>query len=580
MPISDIFRPRIAAKLRRLYGSEAVGVMRRIDALADRYASLRERIDRRLYGEHTVLMITYGDQVQCEGRPSLQVLNGFLHEYGLDKVISGLHILPCFPYSSDDGFSVIDYRQIDPALGDWRDVDSLAKSFGLMFDFVVNHCSQQHQWFQAYLRGEEPYTDYFIDVDPSADLSAVTRPRSTPLLTPFETQRGTRHVWTTFSADQVDLNFANPHVLLEMLDVLLFYVQHGARAIRLDAVGFLWKTIGTGCIHLPQTHTAVKIMRDLLDDVAPGTVIVTETNVPHEKNISYFGGGDGDEAHVVYNFSLPPLVLDAFLTADATPLNRWLSTLDYPGPGMTFLNFTASHDGIGVRPLEGLVPRERVLALAERVRRRGGRVNTRRKPDGTDVPYELNIAYFSALGSPEGLPPDLHARKFLTSQGLMLAIRGVPGIYFHSLVGTPNFEEGVRRTGRNRTINRRKFQVDELRAILNDQSSAQRLVLDGYQKLLAVRTSQPAFHPDANQEVVQTGNESLIALVRSSQDGEQKILVLANVGDKPAGVDLSATGGFAPDRELLTGQPIREREYEIDPYDIAWIASDYRGEEQ
>ena len=573
MPISDVFRARIAAKLRRLYGNRAEAVLRRIDELADRYASLRERTDKRLYGEQTIMLITYGDQLRCDGRPSLQVLNGFLHEFGLDKVLSGIHVLPFFPYSSDDGFSVIDYRQVDPPLGDWDDVDSLARSFGLMFDFVVNHCSQHNAWFQSYLRGEAPYTGYFIEADPQADLSAVTRPRSSPLLTPCETNRGTKHVWTTFSDDQVDLNFANPDVLVEMLGILLFYIRHGARSIRLDAIGFLWKTIGTNCMHLPKTHTVVKIMRDLVDDVAPGTILLTETNVPHEENVSYFGGGDGDEAHAVYNFSLAPLLLDAFLTGDARPFCRWLADLEYPGWGMTFFNFTASHDGIGVRPLEGLVSQGRFDALVDGVRRRGGLVGTRQKPDGTDAPYELNVTYFSAIDSPEGLPPDVHARRFLASQAVMLAVRGVPGIYFHSLVGTPNDHAGVERTGHNRSINRRKFEIDELRQILRDEGSAQRMVFEGYQKLLAVRTRQPAFHPDAEQSVIDVGHDSLIAIARTSRDGSQQILTLANVADEAVQVDLSSLGDVAVDRDLLSGRLVDDGRYEVAAYDIAWLAS-------
>ncbi|MHC4400995.1 MAG: alpha-amylase family glycosyl hydrolase [Planctomycetota bacterium] len=570
MPISDVFRPRIVAKLRQLYGARAEEVLAGVDEVADRYASLRDRVDGRLYGPQTVMLITYGDQIRSEGRPSLGALNGFLHEFGCDKVISGVHVLPCFPYSSDDGFSVIDYRKIHPDLGDWDDVDSLGKSFGLMLDFVVNHCSQHNPWFKAYLRGEEPYSGYFIDVDPAVDLTAVTRPRSSPLLTPFETAGGTKHVWTTFSADQVDLNFANPDVLLEMLDVLLLYVKHGARAIRLDAIGFLWKEAGTTSMHLPQTHTAVKIMRDLLDDVAPGTVLITETNVPHEENVSYFGAGD--EAHAVYNFSLAPLLLDAFLSGDAGPLNRWLAGLEYPGPGMTFFNFTASHDGIGVRPLEGLIPRERLDALVDRICRRGGLVNTRRRADGTDAPYELNVAYLSALDSPEGLPPELLARRFLASQGVMLALRGVPGIYFHSLVGTSNYHQGVEATGQNRTINRRKFEADELRGILSDPAGTPRLVFDGYLNMLGARVRQPAFHPDAPQAVADTGHESLIAFERSSRDGSQRILVLANVGEEPVSVDPAASGSGLQ-QNLLTGEPVPRGTYEIGPYEIAWLAS-------
>ena len=570
MPVSDVFRPRIVAKLRQLYGANAEEVLQGIDELADRYGLLRERPDQRLYGPQTVMLITYGDQIRCEGRPSLQAINGFLHEYGYEKVISGIHILPCFPYSSDDGFSVIDYRQIDPALGAWEDVDSLGKSFALMLDYVVNHCSQQNAWFQAYLRGEEPYREYFLDVDPETDLSAVTRPRNSGLLTPFETSEDKKHVWTTFSADQVDLNFANPEVLLEMLDVLLLYVKHGARVLRLDAIGFLWKEIGTNCMHLPQTHTVVKIMRDLLDDVAPGTILVTETNVPHEENISYFGAGD--EAHAVYNFSLAPLLLDAFLTGDAGPLNRWIGTLEYPGPGMTFFNFTASHDGIGVRPLEGLVSPERLEGLVEGVRRRGGLVNMRKKPDGTESPYELNITYVSALDSPTGLSPDDHARKFLAAQGLMLALRGVPGIYFHSLVGTENYVEGVEQTGHNRTINRRKYDSNELRQILSDEDSVQRKIFDGYRRMLAVRIAQPAFHPDAKQTVLETDHQSLVALMRTSLDGNQQILVLVNIGEESVNVDLARFGEVEVEEDLLSGRPVEHREYKVAPHDIAWLA--------
>ncbi len=568
MPVSDTFRPRIAAKLRRLYGSSAECVLRRIDDLADAHGSLRERVDRRLYGEHTVMLITYGDQIRREGQPSLQVLNGFLHEYGLDKVLSGIHILPFFPYSSDDGFSVIDYRQVDPSLGDWDDLDSLGHSFGLMFDFVVNHCSQQSTWFQEFLRGGEPYDDYFITADPQTDLSAVTRPRSSPLLTAFETKRGTQHVWTTFSADQVDLNFANPDVLLQMLDILLLYVGHGARAIRLDAIGFLWKQVGTNCMHLPETHLAVKIMRDLLDDLAPGTVLLTETNVPHEENVSYFG--DGDEAHAVYQFPLAPLILDAYLTGDARPLRQWLSELEYPGPGMTFFNFTASHDGIGVRPLQGLVSSDRRDLLVEEVRRRGGLVNMRRRPDGSESPYELNITYFSALGSPEGLAPQDHARRFLASQALMLALRGVPGIYFHSLVGTANDQAGVEATGQNRAINRRKFDADVLRQILNDPASVERLVFDGYTKLLAVRTRQPAFHPDGAQQVIHLEDPALLAFLRTGVHGRQQILVLANVSDRPQSVDITAVTGMQSRGDLL-GQSEPAKHISLVPYQVAWL---------
>ena len=562
-------RSRILELLCQLYGSSADELFARIEELVDRSQDLRTREHDTLWDERSVVLITYGDQVRCDGKSSLAAQQQFLIENGLDKLISAVHILPFFPYSSDDGFSVIDYRRVDDNVGDWTDVDRLGQSFDLMFDFVVNHCSQENEWFRRFLAREEPYANFFVEADPTADLSAVTRPRSTPLLTPFESADGERHVWTTFSADQVDLNFACPDVLIEMLEILLLYIQHGATIIRLDAIGFLWKTIGTTCMHLPETHAVVKLMREVVDEVAAGTILLTETNVPHDENVSYFG--DGDEAHMVYQFSLAPLLLDAFLTGDAEPLNHWLSELEYPGAGMTYFNFTASHDGIGVRPLEGLVSQERVDGLVESVRERGGRVNMRVKPDGTESPYELNITYFSALDSPEGLPPKLHARKFLTSQGIVLALRGIPGIYFHSLVATPNYNEGVEQTGQNRTINRRKFKTEELQQILSENDSVQRFVFDGYREMLDVRIHQPAFHPDAEQTFVETEHPSLIAFVRTSCDESQRILVLANIGSDAVEINLSRMTDLNWRTNLLDGKTIAGAVYRIEPFGIAWI---------
>ena len=569
MSLSQQFRSQILNELQLLYGDRAEAVLHRIDDLSDRFEGPRESNRGSLWNERSVVLITYGDQVRGEGEAALEAQRQFLLDFELNAVINTLHILPFFPYSSDDGFSVIDHRHVDPNVGNWSDVDRLGDSFGMVFDFVVNHCSQHNAWFQGYLQGEEPYTDYFIDVDPSADLTAVTRPRSTPVLTPYQTHDGTKHIWTTFSADQIDLNFASPHVLLEVLDILLLYIQHGAIVIRLDAIGFLWKRIGTTCMHLPETHTVIRLMRALIDDLAPGTLLLTETNVPHEENIRYFG--DGDEAHAVYQFSLAPLLLDAFLSGDAGPLNRWLSSLQYPDKGMTFFNFTASHDGIGVRPLEGLVSQAHIGALIESIRRRGGLVSMRKEPDGTNSPYELNITYLSAIDSLEGMPPEDHARKFLTSQGVMLSLRGVPAIYFHSLVGTTNDTAGVQQTGHHRTINRRKFDSHELRHILADSNSVQRKVFDGYRHMLAVRIAQPAFHPDAEQRILDTGHKSLIAFTRISQDGTQRIHVLANVGEATVRVDLSTFTTDKLERNLLDDQPVIGTEVEIGPFEIAWL---------
>jgi sucrose phosphorylase len=564
--------PRVRARLAFLYPDAVETCLEQIAQMARAHVAESPPPERRLWHEQDVVLITYGDQVQSHDGPALRSLTDFLLDYELRDCLNTVHLLPFCPYSSDDGFSVIDYRRINPVLGDWDDVAYLRRRFDLMFDLVLNHCSQQHEWFQQYLAAQEPGREYFIAVDPATDLTGVTRPRSLPLLTPYETSEGTKHVWTTFSADQVDLNFAAPAVLLEMLDILLYYVRQGARMIRLDAIAYLWKEMGTSCIHRPQTHEIVRLMRDVLDAVAPHVLILTETNVPHAENVSYFGRGD--EAHMVYQFSLPPLLLDAFLSQRADVLSSWLTDVCETSPGNTFFNFTASHDGVGVRPLEGLVDRRRFDALVDAVKARGGYVSTKRDAAGGDSPYELNISYFDALGEPGGADPEGHVRRFLASQAVMLALRGIPGVYFHSLVGTPNDHAGFRGSGHARRINRRKYKRRELDQILAEPSGVQRRVFDGYRRLLRVRVAQPAFHPDARQQVLEAAEPSVLAFCRTSLDGRQRIVCATNVAAKCQTVELPDLSPHEGVVDLISGRPpvSTERGLEFLPGQTMWLA--------
>ncbi len=528
------------------------------------------RTERIGWDQQDVVLITYGDQIRDEQQPPLGALREFLVGRGFAQLINTVHILPFTPYSSDDGFSVIDYRRVDPNLGTWEHIAQLGSRFELMFDLVLNHISRQSRWFQDYLQGVSPYERFFIEADADADVSQVTRPRSLPLLTPVDTSRGQRHVWTTFSDDQIDLNYDEPEVLVEMVSVLLDYVAKGARIIRLDAVAYLWKELGTNCIHLPQTHEVVKLFRQILQAVAPHVWLITETNVPHDENISYFG--NGDEAHMVYQFSLPPLLLDAFISHDATAVMRWLGGLGNPPPGATYFNFTASHDGVGVRPLEGLVSTARRNALADWVKQRGGRISTRRNPDGSDAPYELNVSYVDALGVPSG-NVEIQTRRFLASQAIMLSLRGVPGVYFHSLVGTQNDVAAVEASGQPRRINRRKFRRDELDHALAQPGTLQQQIFQGYQELLKVRISQPAFHPDASQRPVESDDARVIAFARESLDGRQTILVLSNVCNHTIDLDAGKFVGSSQGRDLLSGRALDGRgRFRLDPYQVGWIA--------
>ncbi|NOY99461.1 MAG: sugar phosphorylase [Chloroflexi bacterium] len=484
-------------------------------------------VERRV-SEKDIILITYGNMVQKEGQAPLKTLADFLQKYFGD-VISSVHILPFYPYSSDDGFSVIDYRQVNPDLGTWDDIATLGKNFRLMFDAVVNHISVQSAEFQGFLKGDPKFQNFFIVVDPETDTSQVFRPRSSPLLTPFETTDGEKFVWTTFSADQVDLNYANPVVLIEVIKLLLFYVAHGAEFIRLDAVTYLWKDLSTNCINLPETHCIIQLIRLVLDFAAPNVALITETNVPHQDNIAYFGNGL-NEAQMVYNFALSMLVLHTFHSGNAETLSNWASTLELPSCRATFFNFLAGHDGIGVTPVKDILSPEDIERAIERTRQLGGNIAYKNDGDGSQSPYELNINYLNALDDPENpaTDPAIIADRFLAAQAIMLALRGVPGIYFHSLVGSQNWEEGVAQTGRYRTINRQKLQLDELEAELADPRSLRHHVYQGFHHLLDVRQGHPTFHPFGEQEILPI-HPAVFSLLRTSPDGDEHLLCLQNI---------------------------------------------------
>jgi len=587
--ISQTLQTRILDHLVFLYGTEqADAVWQRLEKILSdfhrRNPGLAGASAVRPLTEQDAVLITYGDQFQEPGVPPLQTLHRLLGKT-LGSPTSAVHILPFFPYSSDDGFSVVDYTQVDPDLGTWADVERLGQDFCLMFDAVINHISRQSTWFQRFLAGDPAYADWFIAFDPDAPtgwVPQVVRPRALPLLTPVQTAAGETLVWTTFSDDQIDLNYAHPPLLLKILEILLFYVEMGAQIIRLDAIAYLWKKIGTPCIHLEETHRVVKLMRSVLDVVAPGTILITETNVPHEENISYFGhprpeGQGTDEAQLVYQFPLPPLIMHSLLTGSARALSRWAADLEVP-PQATFFNFTASHDGIGVMPARGLLSEGQIQALVDATLAHGGQVSYKTNPDGSRSVYELNISYFDALSDPAaGEPLAVQVQRFVASQAIMLSLAGVPGIYVHSLLGSRSWPEGITRTGRNRSINREKFDRSALERALADPASLRSRVLAAYRHLLQARGSQPAFHPYGQQQVLHL-DERVFSLLRISPQGDSRALCLHNVSGQPLSIETSVDG-ILPQastcRDLLTAEAYAVEGgrliLSLPPYAVRWL---------
>jgi sucrose phosphorylase len=589
--------PRIVNLLCSLYGETVGGHtgVQLADLLAKGRAAQTAASLSCALSERDVLFITYADQVREPGIAPLRTLAAFC-EKRLAGIVSGIHILPFYPWSSDDGFSVKDFFAVAPEYGTWDDIAAFRPRFDLMFDAVFNHMSAKGDWFQRFLRDEPEFLDFFVTVQGNPDLSQVVRPRALPLLTEFPIVRsyaftrpgplegGTpnpsrRRVWTTFGADQVDLNVQNPRVLLALLEALLFYVAHGARFIRLDAIAYLWKTLGTPCIHLPQTHAVIQLMRAVLDEVAPQVQLITETNVPHADNLSYFGDGT-NEAQFVYNFALPPLVLHALLRGDTSHLTNWATTLKAPSNRTTFFNFLASHDGIGLNPARGILPQPEIDFLAGRCEAHGGFISYKDNTDGSKSPYEMNIVYFDVLNDPAaGESLETQVNRFMVAQAIMLSLAGVPGIYFHSLFGSRNDRAAALANGINRRINRQRLTLAELESDLADKGSLRAGVFERYRVLLKARRSHAAFNPHAEQRVIE-GNKRVFAVLRTAVTGRDWVLCLHNVTNAFVKLNIITMDAASTTTwtEMLGEKPNAVStngtlSVLLQPYEVRWLAA-------
>lgn len=571
---NDLFK-RLCVHLQSLYPAENSTLLadRCLKAMRLKGTEACPTPHRNIWSEKDALLITYADSLRAPDRSPLQTLTQFALTH-LQESFSIIHLLPFFPYSSDDGFSVMDYSTVNPATGTWKQVTELSRSFKIMGDLVINHCSARSFWFENYLKGQSPGNGYFYEGDPAQDVSQVVRPRTSPLLREVTTAQGVRYVWCTFSHDQVDLNFENPQVLIEILAIIRLYLDKGIRWFRLDAVAFVWKKPGTPSINLPETHELVRLLRLLMEHTEPDTVIITETNIPNAENLTYFG--NANEAHLIYNFSLPPLLLNSMVTGSCHHLKRWLMSMPPAQYGTTYLNFIASHDGIGLRPAEGLLSDWELKNLLETMQRFGGKISARTGPEGEPKPYEINISLWNALSGTVAQGPDQwQFARFLCAHAIMLALEGVPACYIHSLFGTENDLDRVEHTGHFRSINRHIWQESELENALAGNRHHAR-VFEELRKLLAIRRQQKAFHPNATQFMMHTG-DAILSFWRQSTDRRQSIFALHNISAEPQSVHLAELNLIATEEwtDLVSGRIYDDRlaTLTLSPYQFVWLSN-------
>lgn len=525
------------------------------------------------WSEKDIIVITYGDSIIRAEQAPLHTLKHFL-DNNLKDAISSVHILPFFPYSSDDGFSVIDYSSVNEALGTWQNIEDISKDYKLMSDLVINHCSSRSAWFENFIKGSGQGKDYFFTAQPDDDLSEVVRPRTSPLLKEIETGNGKKFVWCTFSHDQVDFDFRNPEVLKAFTSIIRQYLDKGIRIFRLDAIAFLWKIVGTKSINLPQTHEVVRLLRTLIESTEPDAIIITETNIPNSQNLTYFG--NANEAHGIYNFSLPPLLLNTLLTGSCLYLKRWLMSMPPSQDGTMYFNFLASHDGIGLRPAEGLLSETELDKLVDTIENFGGKISWRTSENGTQKAYEMNISLYDALqGTIEG-KDQWNFERFICAHAIMFALEGIPGVYIHSMLGTQNDYKKLANTHHNRSINRHRWEEDALLEALANEKLHHANVLSTLKSLISIRIKQPAFHPNATQFTLHLGLQ-LFGFWRQSQDRKQSIFCVSNISNQPIALPLSELNLIITEswRELISGLDITEltQELILTPYQTVWISN-------
>ena len=520
--------------------------------------------------EKTSLVICYGDSVYSEKKKSIRVFQSFFQKK-LKNYFNTIHFLPFYPSSSDSGFAVKDHYKVDNKLGNWLDIKSISKSTNVMADMVINHSSARGLWFKNFLKKKEPGKDYFLTVDNKFDTSKVIRPRDHTLLKKIKIFNQSDYLWRTFSPDQIDLNFRNPSVLIQFIKIMIHLINNGVTIFRLDAIAYLWKENGTKCINLKQTHEIIKLLRNIINLLNIQTTIITETNLPENENLSYFG--KNDEANWIYNFSLPPLLIHAFLFENSSYLNKWSKNLPNTKNDNCYLNFIASHDGIGIRPTEGLLNKKTLNNFLNRLKKNGSKFSYRKVQNKAKKVYEANITVFDALKKSDyDIKGKFYLERYISCHAIMISFEGIPAIYFNSIFGTSNDEAKYIITGNNRDVNRYRWNFKNITNRLKNNKSKQNIFYQNICNLLNIRRKQKAFHPNALRINLNFGKK-VYAFKRVSIDKKQTILCITNLSSKIQKTEISQK--YLKMKNLINSKiQIEDRKFLVlRPFETIWLSN-------
>ncbi len=557
-----IYKSNISKKNLENYADE-------ISQLISKYNKFGKKGKKLNVSEKTTVLICYGDSLLNDNKEKTIKIFRKFYKKNLDRFFEIIHFLPFYPSSSDSGFAVKDHYQVDKKLGHWSDIYQQSKKTNIMADVVINHASSKGLWFKNFLRNKSPGKEYFLTVGNKFDISKVIRPRENRLLKKIDILKKDNFIWRTFSDDQIDLNFKNPKVLLRFLKIMLNLLNHGVTVFRLDAIAYLWKKSGSKCVNLKETHEIIKLLRIVCNLTKTKPIIVTETNLPEKENLSYFGRNN-NEAHWIYNFSLPPLIVHSLLFEDSTYLNRWSKKLPNTKIGNNYLNFIASHDGIGMRPVEGYLNKEKLSKLFKRLKKNGGQLSYRKVQGSSKKVYEANITLFNAFQKTDyDKKGRFFLERYISAHAIMIAFEGVPAIYFNSIFGTSNDKYKYIISGNKRDLNRFKWNKKKLDNLLNDKNSKQSIFYQQITNLISIKRQYKAFHPNAKRESLNMGKK-IFCFKRTSLDKKQTIYSITNLSSKYQKFEFNYK--FIKYKNLL-GKTKLSHKSELKPFETLWLSN-------
>tara|TARA_B100001121_G_scaffold156261_1_gene136621 strand:+ start:2675 stop:4387 length:1713 start_codon:yes stop_codon:yes gene_type:complete len=542
--------------------------IREIIYLINKYNKNRKKEDLKI-NESTSLVICYGNSVTDGNKKSLKVFNKFYMKY-LKNNFDSVHFLPFYPSSSDSGFAVKDHYKIEPRLGSWKDVKLISKNCNLMADLVINHSSARGLWFSNFLKNKSPGKDYFFTVDKNFNSKKVIRPREHELLKKIKLSNKTKYLWRTFSPDQIDLNFKNPKVLIRFIKIIFNLINNGVRIFRLDAIAYLWKENGNTCINHTNTHNIIKFIRLVCNLLKTECIIITETNLPEKENLSYFG--NNDEANWIYNFSLAPILVYSLLFEDSNKITKWSKNFPIAKLNNNYLNFIASHDGIGMRPIEGILSTNTQKKFLSRLKKNGGEFSYRKVQGVKKKVYEANITLFNAFKYSDFDKSGIFGfERYMAAHTIMISFDGIPAIYFNSMFGNSNDNSKYIISGNKRDLNRYRWNKDKIEDHLKDQNSKQNKYYKNMSNILAIRSKQKAFHPNAIRKTLKLGS-NFFGIKRVSTDNKQSIYCITNMTSKLQLLKVNKNIFYK--RNLFKSKLTKKSgKIQFDPFQTVWLTN-------